>query len=150
MATYRQKRQKEIASVPYKFSNLDYTPCLIPLGHTKPTTFNDAVLKVLYTSGAITRGEYMKSLGFEYDFENSSEITDEEFTDDEIGEQFNAGNNVILDESASTQSTQSANISSDTTMDSTGDIETKSESTSDSSSGNDVQQATNSDTTQES
>lgn len=63
-------------------------PSVIPVGYTKPTTFNDAVLQILYNSGNMTQEQYLSALGIAYDFNSSKEFENDYAESDDGFEQF--------------------------------------------------------------
>lgn len=46
---------------------LDYTPMAIPVGNKLPETYNDAINRILYTSGVIDKDAYDRIRGIDYD-----------------------------------------------------------------------------------
>lgn len=49
----------------------------IPVGHSKPTTFNQAVMQILYNSGQMTQEQYLSALGIGFDYNSSKEFEDD-------------------------------------------------------------------------
>lgn len=64
------------------FEKLDTTPLFIPVGNQRPETFNEAIGRILYHSGALTRDAYDKLNGINYD-PDTGEVFDDEYDDDE-------------------------------------------------------------------
>lgn len=85
--TYRDKQLKKIReNLKQCYSSGGGARKAIPVGHSKPTTFNEAVMQILYNSGQMTQEQYLSALGIGFDYESSKDFSDDYGFDDYEGD----------------------------------------------------------------
>lgn len=67
------------------YEHLDTTPIEIPLGHEAPITYNQALARILYSSGQLSKSDYYSMMGYTYDSSDDDFENDiEDFEDDDF------------------------------------------------------------------
>lgn len=82
-----KERTKPCPPIRDKATNdmLSYERKTLPVGHKIPETTNEAIERIMYQSGAITREQWERLKGYSYDTEGEDdEHYDEEYEDDEF------------------------------------------------------------------
>lgn len=64
------------------FEHLDTTPIEVPLGHDVPVTYNQALARILYSSGQLSKSDYFSMMGYSYDSDDDDFENEVEFDDD--------------------------------------------------------------------
>lgn len=67
------------------YEHLNTTPIEIPLGHEAPITYNQALARILYSSGQLSKSDYYSMMGYTYDSSDDDFESDvDTFEDDDL------------------------------------------------------------------
>lgn len=83
---FRDKVLKSRKASPLRYGNLTNECKAIPVGHTKPETFKEAVLKILNQSGMLTQEQYLSGLGIQYDYDDDDSMQGDFYGDETDGQ----------------------------------------------------------------